>query len=208
MNKALIAIVLAAGAISATPITYSISVLTNLAGTPGSLDIQYNPGPTATQASTATISLFSPTATLSGPVATPGAPTITGSLLTQLAIRNDPGFNDYFVNYTFPSVITFQLTLSGAGVDTPSNTGSGSTFAFSLYDAAGTTPLKSSNVDGFLFQIDLSNRGVATFQNFATGGATVSATTSSTVPEPTTILLAPASLMLLAFIHRFRNKSF
>ena len=208
MKKTLLALLLTVGSAAGAPIIYSFSILTNLAGTPGSLDIQYNPGPTATQASTATISLFSPTATLSGPVATPGAPTITGSLLTQLAIRNDPGFNDYFVNYTFPSVITFQLTLSGAGVDTPSNTGSGSTFAFSLYDAAGTTPLKSSNVDGFLFQIDLSNRGVATFQNFATGGATVSATTSSTVPEPTTLLLAPASLMLLAFIHRFRNKSF
>lgn len=81
--------------------------------------------------------------------------------------------------------------------------GSGSTFAFSFYDAAGTTPLKSSNVDGFLFTIDLSNTGVATLQNFATGGATVSATTSSSsVPEPATLLLAPASLMLLAFLRR------
>lgn len=202
MKTILIALLFTVGSAVGAPIIYNVSILTNMAGTAGSLDIQYNPGPTATQASVATISLFSPTATLSGPVATPGAPTITGSLLTSLAIRNDPGFNDYFINYTFPSVITFQLTLSGAGVDTPSGMGSGSTFAFSFYDAAGTTPLKSSNVDGFLFTIDLSNTGVATLQNFATGGATVSATTSSTVPEPGTLLLAPVSLMLLALLRR------
>ena len=206
MKKILFGLLLAVGAVSGAPIIYSVSILTGLAGTPGALDVQFNSGPTMAQTSTATISLFAPTATLSGPVATPGAPSVTGSLLTSLAITNDPGFNDYFINYTFPSSITFQLTFSGPGVDTPSNSGSGSTFAFSLYDAAGTTPLNSSSIDGFLFRIDLSNRGVATLQNFATGGATVSATTSSTVPEPSSLLVAPASLILLA-LWRGRNRA-
>ncbi len=202
MKKILCGLLLAVGAVSGAPIIYDFSIVTGLAGTPGALDFQYNPGPAAAQTSTATVSLFAPTATLSGPVATPGAPSVTGSLLTSLALKNDPGFNDYFINYTFPALITFQLTFSGPGVDTPSNTGAGSTFAFSLYDAAGTTPLNSSNIDGFLFRIDLSNQGLAIVQNFAAGGTTVSATTSSIVPEPSSLLVAPASLVLLALLRR------
>ena len=198
MKKTILALLLTGGAAFGSPLVYNVSVLTNLSGL-GSLDFQYNPGPTATQTSTATVSGFTPTTGLNSPDPFPAS--VTGSLLTSLAIVNAVGTNEYFIHYTFPATILFTLTLSGPGVDTPSGTGSGSTFAFSLYDNAGTTPLKSTNGGGYLFTIDLSNLGGVTTATFATGGAQV---VIRALPEPGTIALFPVALGAIALLRRKR----
>src|ERR1035437_327791 len=138
MKTAFLAFFLAAsGTIFASSLFVSAEVFTNLPSTAGNLDFQFNPGDVTSPAATATITLFDPAASLNGPAITGD---VSGDLTSSLVINNSTSFNDYFVGYTFPSEITFQLAFSGPAVDSPTGSGFGSTLFFSLYDAAGGNP--------------------------------------------------------------------
>src|ERR1700733_7842148 len=102
---------------TAGPTTYSVTVNTSsIAGTTGSLDFNFNPGPLVTQAASLQILNFSSNGTLGSPALTGDA---AGTLPAALTFDNAKGFNDYFAGFTFGSTISFQVSLYGAALSSP-----------------------------------------------------------------------------------------
>ena len=204
MKKTILALTLiAGGALMGAPVTYNAVITTGITpGTLGFLDFQFANSGVLSPAGTALMSNFTPTAGLNNPVASGGA-IGGGSLTTTLSIANSGGFNDYFVGYTFPGVIMFDVTFSGPAVDDPPpGSGFGSTFGFAMFASDGVTPLGTSDPNGFLFTFDINTDGTRVLNNFSTGGAAVRFT-STTIPEPGSMLLFSAGL---AAVTLFRLK--
>jgi hypothetical protein len=188
-----------AASASAEPITYNVTVnTTSIAGTAGSLDFNFNPGPLATQAASLQILGFSSNGTLVGSPSLTGD--ASGTLPGTLTFDNGTGFNDYFEGLTFGSTLSFEVSLFGPALSSPDGVStSGSTFAFSMFsDSAGTIPvLTTDTTQGFASTIDVNLDGSTTVTNFSTQTAT------STVPEPGgLVLLLGAITTLRAFAFR------
>jgi hypothetical protein len=207
MKSTLVAVlVLLSGSLWASPLYFNVTVNTGISGTAGNLDFQFNPADASSPAATATITNFAPQASLNGPTATGD---VSGDLTTSLVINNSTVFNDYFIAYTFPGQITFQLTFSGAAVDSPTGTGFGSTFFFSLYDSAGLNPLQTTDADGSgsIFSVDLLNTGGTQTNDYSADGASIVVTQVS-VPESDSACFILLGLALLAALHRRPEKTF
>jgi hypothetical protein len=182
--------------------SFRISVNTTpVAGQNGYLDLQFNPGGLDALSATATFSdvltdgILSPAAETMGGASgmLPGPP-------APLIINSD-GFNDLFQGITFGNSITFLVTFAG-GVPLPGTTGpvSGSTFALSLYDAAGITPLLTTALDGSVLHIDLNPDGTLSDAVFADPTGVARATISeiaTAVPEPSVITMTLTPLLAL-----------
>jgi hypothetical protein len=184
----------------AAPITYTEVVDTStLAGTIGSFDFNFNPGPLSSQAATLQILDFS-----SDGVLLPSASTIgdvSGTLPGDLTFDNGTGFNDYFQEITFGSTMSFHIALSGDALVSPDGTStSGSTFAFSLFsDSAGTLPtLTTDAATGFADVVVVNLDGSTTRTSFLP---------VTSVPEPSTRVLALLGLALLAGSRMMARKS-
>jgi hypothetical protein len=187
----------------ATPLTYHVDVNTTGLSWQGNLDFQFNPGGSSAAAATATVSNFqtsggglTPSITLTG--------NATGLLPGTLTLGNSTAYNDAFQGFTFGNSFSFDLTLSGAAVGQPGGT-FGSSFAVSLYDAAGVTPLLTTDPNGSVLAITLNANGTTSLESFAqsptdstpaAGASLVSAT-----PEPSSLVLLAAMLPagLMAF---------
>jgi hypothetical protein len=184
-------------AISATPVTYIVSVNTqSLAGTTGSLDFNFNPGPLVSQSAMVQILDFSGGAVAGSPVLTGDA---TGSLPGTLALDNGTGFNDYFQEFTYGSTLTFDVYLYGPALSAPDGTSSsGSTFAFSLFsDAAGTVPALTTDVtDGFAYMVAVNLDGSTTVTNYLVN--------SAAAPEPSSEWFVGIAL-LAVFLRSFQG---
>lgn len=172
-------------------ILYELTIDTRtIAGTAGSLDFNFNPGPLVTQAASLDISSFLSDGTpVSGSCAL-GGPCLTGdvsgTLPGTLTFDNGTGFNDYFQDFTFGNTLMFDVRLYGPAVNSPDGIStSGSTFAFSMFsDAAGTIPILTSDLtDGFAATIGLNLDGTSSVNNFS------AETTVSAVPEPSSFVL-------------------
>ena len=116
---------------------------------------------------------------------------------------NDTAYNDAFQGFTYGSSFSFGLTLSGLALTNPGGQ-FGSSFALSLYDAAGVTPLLTTDPNGSVLTVNLNAPGTTsgvTFLQSPTNNAPVaSAILASTVPEPPSlVLLSLAILGLLAY---------
>jgi hypothetical protein len=179
-----------AGASSASPILYLVTVNTaSIAGTGGSLDFQFNPGPLATQAANLQILNFGSNGTLTGAPALTGD--VSGTLPATLSFDNGTAFNDYFAGFTFGTSLNFVVRLFGPALSSPNGTAtSGSAFAFSMFsDAAGTTPaLTTDTADGFAVTVNVNLNGTTTLTDFSTQ------TTTAVIPEPASLALTGLAL--------------
>jgi hypothetical protein len=197
-------------AASAGPIVYDVTVNTSsITGTPGSLDFNFNPGPSATQFASLQILNFAADGSLAACAANVQGFCATGDVSGQLpaAVTFDNGtaFNDYFDDFTFGTAISFNVSLYGPALTSPDGVStSGSAFAFSMFsDAAGTVPaLTSDTTDGFAFTVDVNLDGTTTVSNFSSQTAVVPETGG--VPEPSTFFLLGTALALGALRFRWR----
>jgi len=180
------------GSVRAGSVTYLVDVNTNaIAGQAGNLDFQFNPGGLGSEFATTTVTSFQ---TSGGLLSQPATLTgdASGSLPGTLTLDNGTAYNDVFQGFTFGSKFDILLTLSGPALNSPGGS-SGSSFALSLYDAAGFTPLLTTDPNGSVLTVDLNVNGtvsVLTFPQSSTNSIPIASVSS--VPEP-------ASLVLLGF---------
>ena len=169
---------------NASSVTYRAAIDTStLAGTTGSLDFNFQAGPFGSLPATVQITRFSGNGLPSGSPFLSG--NASGSLPGDLLLGNDGAYNDYFQAFTFGSILSFDLTLSGPAVGSAGAGTSGSTFAFSIFsDTDGTRPALTSNPDGYALTADINLDGSTTFRSFTTPVTPVSVT-----PEPASALL-------------------
>jgi hypothetical protein len=173
--------------------TYLVTVNTSsIAGTTGSLDFNFNPGPLTSQAASAQVLSFMSNGTLiGGPSLTGDA---SGSPPGTVTFDNGTAFNDYFQDFKYGSTLSFDISLYGPALSSPDGTStSGSAFAFSMFsDAAGTMPvLTSDTTDGFAYTVAVNLDGSTTATNYIT-----STTPVSTTPEPSGIMLVGSAALM------------
>ncbi len=168
--------------LSAASVSYRFTIdTTPLSGQADNLDFQLVPGDLSSLGVALDISSFS----LNGGSFTANQIVLTGdasgTLAGDLILDNNSGYNDAFQPAQLGTSVTFVATFSGAGVDNPASPGS--SFGFSIYDNAGTTPLLTTSADGTIAGINLDASGVGVFTNPATEGGSSEAAVSA-VPEP------------------------
>ena len=193
---------LATSSALADAITYDVTVDTaSISGTAGSLDLNFNPGPLATQAASLQILDFTTDGSLAENCPC-GTGDVTGQLPATLMFDNGAGFNDYFDGFTYGSTLSFEVSIYGPALTTPDGSStSGSTFAFSMFsDAAGTIPVLTTDVaEGFAFTANANLDGTTDINNLSLE-TTVQA---ANAPEPSTIVAIP--LLILGLLLVFRS---
>jgi hypothetical protein len=174
----------------AGPITYHVSIDTSsIAGTAGSLDFNFNPGPLSSQAATLQILNLTSDGSLAGGPQIFGDVT-GGPLPATLTFDNGGAFNDYFEGFTFGSALAFDISLFGPALSSPDGTStSGSAFGFSMFsDPGGTIAALTGDPTGLAFRIDVLLNGRSSVTTF-------SPVTGVAVPEPGTLLLLVTALV-------------
>jgi PEP-CTERM motif len=199
MNRLLLLAFFAAANLSASVI-YEFTVDTSsLSGQLANLDFQLNPDGSPAAAVTATISGFVTDGTYD-PAAIILTDDALGALPDTLTLDNGTSYNDAFQPISLATSLRFFVTLSGAGVNNPDV--NGSTFAFSIYDSAGVTPLLTDSPDGSIAGVNFSSQiGIVPYANPPAAGQTSDASVTP-VPEPATYLLVSLGLAT-AFARRF-----
>lgn len=196
----------AVGSAMADGITYDVTLDTSgIAGTSGSLDFQFNPGPLVTQTADLQIQNFTSDGTLGSPLLSGDA---AGALPGIVTFDNGGAFNDYFTGFTYGSTLSFLLNLYGPAVTAPDGTSnSGTLFGFSMFsDPGGATPvLTSDSVNGYALTGAINLDGTSTITN---NSSQITITTPVTAtPEPNTLLLLGSGLASLVFLRRKLNLS-
>src|SRR5271165_6076682 len=189
---------------SAGEITYQVTVNTSsVAGTSGSFDFQFNPGPLITQAASLDILAFGGNGSLVGAPFLTG--NVVGALPGTLTFQNSTAFNDYFQGFTYGSSLTFDVHLYGPALTSPNGTAtSGSTFAFSMFgDPAGTMPvLTTDTTDGFAFLINVNLDGTTTVLNYSLETTVVPVP----VPEPNALGVMLTGMAIALVTLRIRRR--
>jgi len=177
------------GSVRAGSVTYLVNVSTNpIAGQAGNLDFQFNPGSASAESATATVTNFqSVGGVLSQPATLTGD--ASGSLPGALTLNNSTAYNDVFQGFTYGASFDFVLTLSGQALNSPGGS-SGSSFAVSLYDAAGVTPLLTTDPNGSVLTANVNVSGTVTILTFPQSSTNSTPVASvSSVPEPASLIL-------------------
>jgi hypothetical protein len=169
----------------------------SIAGTTGSLDFQFDPGPLVTQPATAQIAAFTGGSFLGLPQ-TIGAVS-GGPLPATVTLNNTFLTNDYFQSFTFGNSLSFLVSLSGPAVDSPDGVStSTSEFAFSTFsDQNGTVPVLTPDLNGIAATVVVNLNGSLT-------ESAISPQVQS-VPEPGTLWLFSSALAVLGSL-KFRRR--
>jgi hypothetical protein len=176
----------------AATITYLVTANTSaISGQSGYLDLQFEPGPSATNLATATVTHFSGTGALSGSATRTGD--VTGQLPSTLSFDNQTVFNDYFQGINFGTTESFDVTLNGPS---PSG-GSVSTFYIAFYASDQSTSLLSVSPEGEAGQITINPDGSTSPSTYA---ATVNGASALTITplQPLNTVPEPSGFALLA----------
>ena len=192
---------------------YDVTINTSsIAGTLGSLDFNFDPGPLVTQPASLQIlnfasdgSLVTCAVNVQGFCSTGD---VSGQLPGALTFDNAAGFNDYFDDFTFGSTIYFQASLYGPALSSPDGVStSGSAFAFSMFaDIAGTIPvLTSDTTAGFAFTADVGLDGTTTVTDFSTQASVVPAIVSTPEPSGTCLILIEICSFLGLSIYKHKR---
>lgn len=206
------------GPAQASPILFQVSVDTSTITQPsGYVDFQFNYGGSDALPATATVTNFTPLNSLNpsdlnnfttGDVSDSLANSLT--LSNSIGSNNPSPVNEFFEGFNFgnSTSLGFTVMLSGAALDTPPGSGSGSTFYFSLYGSDTVTPLLPTNPYGSLLTITVNSDG--SIQSSSQPGVTVYPLVSST-PEPSSFLLfaslLPAGWVLARRIRPSRTRA-
>jgi hypothetical protein len=186
----------AASVAKAGPIVYDVTVDTSsIAGTMGSLDFQFNPGPLTTQPASLQILDFTSDGALAGSPSLTGD--VSGALPATLTYDNGTQYNDFFEDFTYGTTLSFEVSLYGPALSSPDGvSASGSTFAFSMFsDAAGTVPtLTTDTIDGFAATLNVNLDGTTT----VTDPSTETSVSSVVTPEPESLVLLATGLLGIA----------
>lgn len=196
---ALFCIATAAPSLYAGSLLVSINTSSLPANTSGYLDFLFNNGGGSFDTITASLASFSaPGSTLNaGSVSTSGI--VTGVLPSTVTIQNDNA--EYLEALTFGSSLNFLLNFA----ETPSGTGSGSTFTISLLNSTLDGSFLTSDLnDGYIAEFDINNQGVVTPTTFTTDTGAPSVVSITATPEPGTMLLIGAGALGLALFRRKR----
>ena len=162
---------------------YQVTLNTaSLTGTVGSLDFLFNPGGTDSQNAAVQVTGFTTTGALAGTAQDTGGG--AGTLPGTLTIANTGSNNDVFQGITFGSTLSFFATFSGPAITSPTGAGAASTFAFSLFDAAGANTLLGTNPDGSVLDLTVNPDGSQT----VVSGSTALTVTAAPVPEASSAL--------------------
>lgn len=170
-----------------------------LAGTSGSIDMQFNPGPNIYQSATVMVSAFQGANSTSQQKT--GGKT-GGPLPNVLTINNTQVLNEDLESIAFGNSISLKLDFFGVAINTPgvSNPQSGSVFTLGLFsDAAATMPVLTYDPEGAVFREIINPGGQFTTQ--------VISPQAQLLPEPSCVaLVSLAGFGLIALRARQRYK--
>ncbi len=197
--------ILAPASVWASTVEYTFTLNTSsISGTTGSVDFALDPGAGSDQSLTATVTKFSSTGsyggteTLTGNAS--GGPVTTGSSVTLLA-NNTTADNDDLESFTFGNTLTFTVDLSGAALSAPDGLATSPyEFIFSTYsDAAGTTPVLTTDAGGASGTIEISPEGVASTSKFSSQLGMVA------TPEPHTLWMLCFAVAIIGGVRYARR---
>ena len=180
VGLALVALSLLSAAPAGAQAVYNVTFNTSsVSGTPGYLDIEFNPGSGASQAATAQVLNFNPGGgTLTGAATLAG--NVTGTLPGTLTFQNSTAINDYVQGFTYGTQVSFVLVLSGPAITSPNGSPDGSSFSVSFYDSSLNSILTNpSDLPGVAGEADIAptgtinapSGGMAMFDPFLTSDA-------------------------------------
>jgi hypothetical protein len=194
--------------ILADAITYQVNVDTSaINSTSGFLDFDFAPAGNNSQAAFVTIGGFSTDGSLVGAPQASGG--VSGNLPGTLIINNGTQFNDYFQGFTYGNSLAFLLSFGGPALTSPDGTsGSGSTFAFAMFDSTGVNPLLTTDPNGNTFAVNVNLDGTTTPTNFAVNGLDGApvASIQQVVPEPSGFVVAALVLACLYGGRRWQRR--
>jgi hypothetical protein len=188
----LISFGLALAAVARADTDFEVVVNTSsLAGTTGSIDFQFNPGPGATQLGTMSIfNIFEDGGSYAGLQQDFGSVT-GGPVPSPLSFTSADADNEDFETFHFGQSLMFSVDLGGAAVTAPNGLSTGSiTGYFSIFsDQAGTIPALTPNPLGIAAEFSISPDGGVTTELLSPA--------VNLVPEPGSLWLVGAILALM-----------
>ncbi len=149
---------------------------------------------------TATISDFNVGSGSVGALSTGGG--VSGSLAGSLTFTDSTDLNYAMGDFTPGSTISFTFSMTSSPDSNPSATGfPGDEFLFFILDGTGNpiTTTDGSTPDTFFLAIVQGSSGLSA-QGFNIPGAAPTVVTSTSVPEPSTILLLCAGILALGLL--------